>query len=450
MESSSKVDMLHGPVLKKIIYFAIPLAIGSTLQQLFNAIDSAVVGRFASSQALAAVGANGPVVSLFVNLFIGISVGSGVLIANYIGSGQEHRISDAVHTSIAISLVSGVFLMGLVQVVAAPLLTLMQTPSDVIHLGVLYLRIYAIGMPFILIYNFGSAILRSAGDSKRPVYSLIVGGVINAILNVIFVVGFHRSVDGVAIATVMSNVVSSSMVMYFLMHEKEPLRFHFSKLRFNKEDLMKILNVGVPAGLQGVVFSISNVVIQSGMNGFGGSAMAGSSVAVNFEYIGYFIVNGFSQAAVTFIGQNYGARKMDRCRLIWRTALICGFVAALCSDLMFVFLRQPLIGLFTKDPAVIDYANRRVLLVLIVHWLIASYEITASALRGYGKSLIPALLTVFGTCVVRIVWVYVIKSYFPTYEMLLLVYPVSWVITGTIVIVAYFITVKKVENEVAL
>ena len=449
MDTSNKVDMLNGPILKKMIIFALPLALGSIFQQLFNMVDSAVVGQFASSEALAAVGANAPVVNLFINLFVGISVGSSVLIATYIGSGNEKNLSKGVHTSISISLICGIFLAGLVLFVAEPLLSFIGTPDNIIDLAVLYLRIYALGMPFILLYNFTSAILRSAGDSKHPFYALVIGGIINVILNLLLVIGLKRSVDGVAIGTVVSNLVSSFYVLYYLGKEREPLRFHIKKLSISKKELVSILKIGIPAGLQGTVFSLSNVIIQSTINSFGSSVIAGSSAAVNFEYIGYAVINGFSQAATTFIGQNYGAKKMDRCRKIWKQALIAGMGIALVLDLAIVLARIPLAHLFTSDPEVIPFAVQRILQVMSLHWILGTYEITGCSLRGYGKSMVPALLTVFGTCVVRILWVYLVNTYFHTFSMLLLVYPVSWIVTGILVITYYFMARPKIEKSIA-
>lgn len=447
LETSEKMDMIHGPLLKKIIIFALPLALGSVFQQLFNMIDSAVVGQFASSEALAAVGANSSVVNLFVNFFVGISVGSSVLIANYIGSGNQRNLSKGVHTSISVSLICGVFLAILVQFVAEPLLLLMGTPDNIIDLAVVYLRIYGLGMPFILLYNFGAAILRSDGDSQHPFYALIIGGVINACLNLFFVIILHMSVEGVAIATAVSNIISSSIVMYYLMHEKEELRFSFKKLTVSKNELIYLLKIGMPAGLQGTVFSLSNVVIQSSLNSFGSSVIAGSAAAVNFELLGYCVVNGFSQSATTFVGQNYGAGEMQRCHKVWKLALLSGMGISFVIDIIVVLLRVPFIHLFTSDTAVIPYAIQRVIQIMSLHWLIGSYEITGSALRGYGKSLIPAILTVFGTCIVRFFWVYLVNGFYHTYTMLLLVYPISWVITGCAVIIYYFMVRKKLILE---
>jgi len=445
MDKTSKIDILHGPILKKMIIFALPLALGSVFQQLFNMVDSAVVGQFASSEALAAVGANASVVNFFVNFFVGISLGSSVLIANYIGSGNEKNLSKCVHTSMALAIICGVFLAVFVQFVAQPLLILMGTPDDIMNLAIIYLRIYALGMPFILLYNFGAAILRSIGDSKHPFYALIFGGIINAGLNLIFVIVFRMSVAGVAIATAISNVISAIIVIYYLMHENEAIRFSFKALTISKYELIRILKIGIPAGLQGTIASISNIVIQSCLNSFGSSVVAGSSAAVNFEYVGYCMITGFAQSATTFIGQNYGAGQLNRCYKILRLALATGIGLAFVTDMIIVLFRNPLLLLFTTDMKVIPYATQRILQIMSVHWLIGTYDITSSALRGYGKSFVPAFLVISGTCVLRLIWVYVVNHFYHTYTMLLLVYPISWILTGMLVFGYYFIVKKQLN-----
>ena len=291
--NKNTMDMTHGTLWNKILIFALPLAASSILQQLFNSIDTAVVGRFASSQALAAVGSNSSLIALMINLFIGISLGSNVVIAHYIGQRSEKNIQAAIHTAIVVALVSGIFVMIFGQFIAKPVLSLMGTPDDVIDLAVVYLRIYLLGMPFIMLYDFGSSILRSTGDSRRPLYSLIVAGVINTVLNLVLVIGFKMGVSGVAIATVISNMVSSGIIVYILTHESAPIRLEFRKLAVAPAELKKILVIGVPAGIQGMMFSIANVCIQSAINSFGSDAIAGSAAALNYEYFTYFLVNAF-------------------------------------------------------------------------------------------------------------------------------------------------------------
>lgn len=441
---SNSMDMLHGSMLNKMLLFALPLAAGSILQQLFNAVDVAVVGRFASSQALAAVGANTSIVTLLINLFVGISVGSNVVIANYIGKKETGRVNGAVHTSILLAAISGVLLMIVGIVIAKPLLQLMSTPEDVVDLAVVYLRIYCVGMPFILIYNFGAAILRSIGDTRKPLYCLIVSGVVNAGLNMFFVIVLHMSVSGVAIATVISNVISSGMIIYFLQHGDETVRLNLKGLRIQKEELLRILRIGVPAGVQGMVFSIANVCIQASVNSFGSAAVAGSAVAVNFEFISYFAVNGFNAAVMTFISQNLGAGNLRRCKKAYLLGVICAVITTVVMNSLFYLNRDFLISIFTSDAAVAEYAGQRLKYVLLVHFLICSYEITGSALRGLGRSLVPAVLTVFGTCILRIVYVNTVVIAHHTYKVLMLVYPVSWIVTGAMVVLSFFIVWRRI------
>lgn len=331
-----RIDMLSGPLFKKLLIFALPIALSSILQQLFNSADVAVVGNFATSQALAAVGSNAPVISLIITLFTGISVGANVVIAKYIGKHDREKISDVIHTVLILAALCGVVLAVAGQFFAEPLLTLMDTPHDVMDLAVMYLRIYFVGMPFIMIYNFGSAILRSKGDTKRPLYCLIVSGGINVALNLLFVIQFNMSVSGVAVATVIANVVSSGFIIRFLMTEEEDFRLHLKKLKVNKHQLIKVLKIGLPAGLQGMVFSLSNIVIQSAINGFGSDASAGSAAAVNFEYFSYYMVNAFAQAAVTFTSQNYGAGQFERCKKIFVRSMILSMVLSEAMSIIFV------------------------------------------------------------------------------------------------------------------
>jgi len=439
--------MLHGPMMSKILLFALPLAAGSILQQLFNAVDVAVVGQFASSEALAAVGANTPVVTLLINLFVGISVGSNVVIAHMIGKGEEDHINGAVHTSILLALVSGVFLMFLGILIARPLLTLMSTPENILDMAVLYLWIYCVGMPFILLYNFAAAILRSIGDTRRPLYCLVAAGVINAGLNLLFVIVFHMGVSGVAIATVISNGISSGMAVRFLHRSDSVIRLEWKQLRFQKKELKRILQIGIPAGIQGMVFSIANVCIQSSINSFGSSAVAGSTVAANFEYISYFLVNGFNSAVVTFVSQNYGAGKLKRCKKAFLLGLVCAMVIAFAVNICSYLGRDLLIRLFTSDAEVADYAALRLRYVVLFHCLICTYEITGSALRGLEHSLLPSVLMIFGTCVFRLVYINTVVIRHHEFSVLMMVYPFSWVLTGAMVVIAFLLVWRKVRDS---
>ena len=361
---SHQINMLEGPLGKKILLFTLPLAGCSILQQLFNSTDVAVVGRFSSSQALAAVGSNGPLINMLVLLFTGLSVGANVLIARYIGQNDRKKVSEAVHTVITLSLICGFLLLILGQVIAAPLLRLMNTPDDVIDLAATYLRIYFMGMPFVMLYNFGSAILRSVGDTSRPLYCLVISGIVNVLLNLFFVIVCDMSVAGVGIATVIADGISAGLVMMFLIrNEDESIRVNPKKLSFKKEHLIMILKIGAPAGIQGMVFSISNVFIQTAVNGFGSQAVAGSSAELNFEYITYYIVSAFSQTAVTFTSQNYGALQFDRCKKVFRLCMLFSCIFTGCVSVIFMLGSGFFITFFTTDPTVIKYAIIRMAIV---------------------------------------------------------------------------------------
>lgn len=433
-----QVDMLHGSLANKIFFFALPLATTSILQQLFNSADLAVVGRFSSSEAMAAVGSNSSVINLIVSLFIGLSVGANVVIATLIGRDRKEEINDAIHTIYLTALISGLLLVFVGIVVAEPLLTLMGAPENVMNLAIAYLRIYFLAMPFMMVYNFGSAILRSKGDSKRPLICLAISGVVNVILNLVFVIGFGMSVAGVAIPTVISNALSSIMITVILMKEEETFRLHFNQLKFHSQYFKQMLQIGLPAGIQGMVFALSNVVIQSAINSFGSDAIAGATAASNFEFMCYFIVNAFAQTAVTFTSQNFGAQNYDRCKKVFKICFLMGEGLTLCLSLIFWFGRDFFIQFFTTDPEVIKYAYVRLLLVGTLEIGTGSYEMTGGCLRGMGKSMVPAIITIFGSCVFRLIYIYTIFKMFPTFFVLFAVYPISWAITGIVMNASYF------------
>lgn len=441
--STTKVDMLNGPLFMKILIFALPLAASSLLQQLFNSVDVAVVGRFASSKALAAVGSNAPVISLLINLFIGISMGANVVISNHLGQRDDQSIRHAISTVTLVAVISGLLLMCIGIGVARPILELMDTPADVLDMAVLYLRIYFIGIPFFLIFNFGAAILRSVGDTRRPLYILVVAGIINTVLNLIFVIGCGMSVEGVAIATAVANVVSAAWIIRLLRKEPGALQLQFKHLRIYKKELKRMLQIGVPAGLQGMVFSISNVIVQSAINGYGSAAIAGSAAAVNFEYYCYYIIVACNGAAISFIGQNYGARKYDRVRHIYRICLLMGLVGCFIANALFTWQHEFFLSFFTTDPEVIRYGAIRMEGVLLFQFIACSYEVTGSALRGMGESMLPTIMTVFGTCVLRIIWVFAVLPHYTGFAHLMQVYPLSWVLTGTMVIIAYKVKMRQ-------
>ena len=439
--------MLHGPLFMKIILFTLPLAASSILQQLFNSVDVAVVGRFASSQALAAVGSNTPVISLLINLFMGVSMGANVIISNHIGQNDKRSIRDAVGTVGITAVVSGLFLMILGVCVARPILTAMDTPADVLDMAVTYLRIYFLGIPFFMIFDFGSAILRSMGDTRRPLYVLVVAGIVNTVLNLVFVIIFHMGVAGVAIATSIANAVSAMLIIYLLMKEKEPFRLHPKRMRVEWRELKRMLYVGVPAGLQGMVFSFSNVIVQTSINSFGYGAIAGSAAALNFEFYSYFFIGAFNGAAISFIGQNYGAGKLDRVnRIFWICLMMGALTCALCNW-GFTWQSDFFLSLFTNDPHVVDFGKIRMHNALVFQFIAASYEVSASAMRGMGKSIEPTLITIFGTCVLRMVWVFAVLPHCNDFQHLVWVYPLSWTITGVLMGILYWFNWRKVSEK---
>ena len=398
MKNKKQIDMLNGSIWDKLLLFALPLAASSILQQLFNAADVAVVGNFAGGEALAAVGANGSVINLLVNLFVGLSIGTNVVVASFIGQKDDKRTNQAVHTSILLSMISGLVLLVVGILFARPILELMSTPEDIIDLATLYLQIYFAGMPFIMLYNFTSAILRSKGDTKRPLLSLLVSGVINVILNLFFVIVCHMSVEGVAIATVISNIISSLMLIYFLMHETDALKVELKKLCIHKDILLKVAKIGVPAGLQSTVFSISNVIIQTALNALGSAAVAASAAALNYEYFTYFVISAFSQAAVTFIGQNYAAKKYQRCKDITKWTILLSSLSTLFVSFAFIFFHEFCISFFTSDLQIANLAYTRMYIVLSFQIINMVIELLSGFLRGIGYSSIPALICVLGIC----------------------------------------------------
>ena len=437
--------MLHGPLAGKIILFALPLAASSILQQLFNAADLAVVGRFTNARAMAAVGSNASVISLLINLFVGLSVGANVVIGNLVGSGRRKEVSDAVHTIITIALIAGVCLTFLGMFVAKPILTLMGAPQEVMDLAILYLRVYFLGMPAFLTYNYGSAILRSRGDSRRPFISLTAAGILNVFLNLLFVVVFHLHVVGVALATVLSNCLNAGMTLRFLMTEEdEDFRLDLKKLRIVPRHLADVLRIGLPAGIQGTVFSISNVVVQTQINSFGADCIADMTAAQNLDFISFCMISGFSQAAVTFTSQNYGAGNAERCRRVLLECMGIGLAFDITLLAVIVLARYQLIGIFTTDPAVIEYAMVRVKYTVAVHFLIATYEITGGALRGMNRSAVPALISVLGTCAFRLLYAFFFFPAHRTLPVLMLIYPLSWILTGAAMNIAYYKVSKKV------
>lgn len=430
--------MLEGSLADKIFFFALPLALSSILQQLFNSADLAVVGRFSSSAAMAAVGSNSSVINLLVSLLTGLSVGANVLAATLIGQKQKEKLHDAVQTSMALALISGLIMMVVCLVVARPILEMMNAPKDVLNLAILYLRIYALALPFIVVYDFGASLLRAKGDSRRPLYCLLASGILNVFLNLFFVIIVGMSVDGVATATVISNILSAGMVVYFLMHEEDSMHFDPFHPELRKDMLKEIMQIGIPAGLQGMVFSLSNVVIQSGINSFGADAIAGSTAGQNFEFMAYYVVNAFGQAAVTFTSQNYGAKKYDRCKKVYRISMLYGEFITLGLSMIFWFGRYFFLSFFTTDPNVVQYACIRMFFISNLEFMTGTYEIAGGCLRGMGKSMLPTVITLLGSCAFRLVYVYTVFAWNHQFQVLMWAYPITWTITGSAMLFSYF------------
>lgn len=435
---SKKIDMLQGRLFSRILLFSLPLMASGILQQSFNSVDVAVVGRWCGKEALAAVGSNGMIISLIVNLFLGISIGANVVISRYVGQRDDEGIRRSVSTVGIVALASGLLLAAVGVVVARPMLELVATPDDVIDLATTYLRIYFLGMPGLMAYNFGSAILRSLGDTKRPFYALAVGGVVNAVLDLWFVLRFGMDVDGVATATIISQYISAAIVVYFLLKEQDPYRLQPRKCRLHGLQFRKMLQIGVPAGLQGVVFSISNIFIVSNINLYGSTASAGSASALIFEFYCYYVISSFAQAAVVFSSANYGAGQIDRCKRVWAVCMILSVVSCGVLNVIIGFNATTFASFFTNDSEALHYAAIRITTVLMFQFVASSYEISGSAMRGLGYSMTPTVITIVGTCLLRIVWVHTISAEPTDFRLLMSVYPVTWVVTGIAVVIAYF------------
>lgn len=438
-----ETDMLHGPLLGKIVMFALPYAATGILQQLFNSINVFVVGRFDSSHAMAAVGATTFLINLIINLFLGVSVGANAVIANNIGRRDPQAVHRAVSTTAALSLIGGAILLVVGLLVATPLLRLLGTPADVIHDSALYLNICFLGAPFFMVYNFGAAIFRSKGDTRTPLYILAVAGVINVVVSMVTVIVFHMSVAGVACAYFVSNMFSAVVITTLLWREKGEFRVRLRQIRIYRKELGDILAIGLPAGLQATVFSFSNVFVQSSINKFGYAAIAGASLSITFDTYCYYVLTAFCATAITFTGQNYGAGQVDRCRRIFRLCFLLGGASIFTANMVFVLFGPPIASVFTTDPQVVHYCTSRIYVALAFQWIATSYEIPAACMRGLGKSLAPALLTIFGTCFIRLGWIFLVLPHWNGYEHLMLCYPISWVITGVLVSSVYVAASRK-------
>ena len=443
MKKSYEMDMCNGPILGKVLVYAFPLMLSGILQLLFNAADVVIVGRYAGSQSLAAVGSTSALINLLINVFIGLSVGVNVLVAQYYGAKNEKEVNETVHTAIAISLISGVFLIFLGMMVSRPLLELMGTPNDVIEKSTMYMQFYFAGMPVIMLYNFGSAVLRAVGDTRRPLYFLTIAGVVNVVLNYIFVTQFNMDVAGVALATVLSQVISAGLVIKVLMQSEGCLKLELKKLKIHKSKLKRIVRVGLPAGMQGAIFSISNVLIQSSVNSFGSIAMAGNTTAQNIEGFIYASTNCFYHAAITFTGQHIGAGKYKRISKILLSCIGCAFVVCAIFSVCVCVFAKPLAGVYSTDLQVIEVTVTRLLIVCSCYVFCSVMDVIPGIIRGMGYSITPTVITLTGACFVRIVWVATIFQYFKSLKMLLVVYPISWGLTIVAHLIFFSIVNKK-------
>lgn len=434
-----QIDIINGPIWKGLLQFSMPVAATAILAQLFNASDIAVVGNFTGdgrTVAVAAVGANSPVIGLIVNLFTGISLGVTVVIANAIGRNDKDFARKTVHTSMIVAVLGGVLVAILGELLAAPILEILRVPEDVFPLALMYLRIYLLGMPVILLYNFEAAIFRSVGETKIPLIALASSGVLNVVLNLFFVAVLHMTVDGVAIATVASNAISSVILYRSLRLTTKEIHVEPRYMRIDVASLKRILQIGLPAGVQSAVFAVSNIVIQAAINSLGTVVMAASSAAFNIEVISYDVLNSFSQACTTFVGQNFGAGDLQRCKKTLKLSLLEGSFALAAAIMLILFFGKPLLAIFNRDPLVVETGYTRLTIIMLSHIFTLLYEVLSGYLRGFGISFVPAVLTTLGVCGVRIGWIQLVFPHSQTFQTIMIGYPVSLVVTAFLILIA--------------
>lgn len=445
-----EIDMCNGTIMDKLISFSIPLMLSGILQLMFNAVDIVVVGRFSGSQALAAVGSTTALINVFTNLFIGVSLGANVLAARYYAAGKSKDMSETVHTAITFALVSGIVMAVIGLICARTALEIMGTPEDVIGKATLYMRIYFCGMPFFMLYNYGAAILRAVGDTKRPLIFLIVSGVINAVLNLFLVIAFHLDVAGVGIATVISQLVSCVLVLRCLHHTESSYQLHFTKLHMKWIYLRQIFEVGIPAGIQSTVINISNAMLQSSVNSFGSIAMAGYTAANNIFGFLYVSVNSFTQACMSFTSQNYGVKKLKRMDRVLVDCMILSVVVTLILGGSVYIFGPELLHIYSGQADVINYGMEIFAYTTFTYFLCGLMDLFPGALRGMGYSTVPMILSIIGTVGVRIIWIY---GLFPTHRsltFLFLSYPVSWIATIIMQVICFWFVRKKIHKAILL
>lgn len=450
MKKSYEMDMCNGPIFGKLLVFALPLMLSGILQLLFNAADIVVVGKFSGSHALAAVGSTGALINLFVNVFIGFSIGTNVLVAQYFGARDEKNVHETVHTSILLGIVGGFILIAAGMVFAKPMLEWMDTPEDVLSHAVLYMRIYFIGMPAMLVYNFGAAILRAIGDTRRPLYYLLSAGVINVILNLFFVIVLDMGVAGVATATVISQVVSAILIVRCLMHSDGIYRLDLHALKIHKTKMVHIAKIGLPAGVQGAVFSLSNVLIQSSVNSFGSIAMAGNTAAGNIEGFVYTSMNAVYQTALSFTSQNVGGRRQDRIpKIVFQCLAIVTVVGAVLGNLAYQ-CGPFLLNIYSSDPEVIQYGMSRMQIICQWYFLCGIMDVAVGILRGMGYSVMPMLVSLAGACGLRVLWIFTVFVWKHSLFVLYLSYPITWTITLAVHFICFFVIWKRKKGAWAM
>ncbi len=447
MNIKNQINMTEGPIFSKLLKFSIPLILSSVLQLLFNAADVVVVGRFAGDNSLAAVGSTGSLVNLLINLFMGLSVGTNVVAANYFGAKKPDELQDTVHTAILVSIYSGLILTVVGIFGAKPILTFMQAPEEVLNLAAIYLRIYFGGITATMVYNFGSALLRAKGDTRRPLYILLAAGIINLILNLIFVIPFKMDVAGVGLATVISQVISAVAVLIILIRENDDFKLNLRKLHINRMIFTKIVKIGLPAGFQGIMFSFSNVIIQSSVNTFGAIMIAGNSAAINLESFIYTAMNGFSQGALTFCSQNMGAGRTDRIKKIVLISQGAIVVIGAALGASFLFFGTELLGIFSTNPEVIQAGMSRLWIIFTTYFLCGMMDGMANSIRGIGHSLMPVISSLIGACLFRIIWLFTVFliPQFHTPTTIFLSYPISWTLTFIANVIFYKKYMKKLN-----
>ena len=443
MAKSKNIDMLHGSLWDKMVIFALPVALTGMLQQLYNAADVAVLGKFVGTTAMAAVGNNIALIGIIVNLFLGLSLGGNVVIARFIGAKQGERAQSALHTAFVLALIIGIGMALTGQLLAGAVIEWLQIPSEVEEMAEIYLRVYLLGMPLLALYNFQSAIFRAQGDTRTPLMALMVSSMSNVIMDLIFV-QLGLGVAGVAMATDFSNGISSGILFWKLLHAKEGLHLELAKLRPEKVLLKNIIKIGLPAGIQGMVFSVSNILIQAAINSLGPEAMAASAAAFTIEINVYCFLNAFAQATTTFVSQNYGAGNMARCLMVTKRGLALALGSTMWMAALVLLLSQQLLGFFNPDAEVIALGTIRLWYIVAPEFLQVFIDVFSGALRGYGYSLQPAILTLIGICGVRIIWLYTMFVKYPSYDVLMACYSISWLVTGAMIVLLYIKYKRKI------